>query len=720
LRWADSLALLHEYGPGWVIRRSAWEVALRGGLMARRLPARPAPGEPERDAAAWMPDGSPEVLHAAVLQGAERFFLPDGLDTLRERVADPRSVLARADDLLDGRMTLFAHRTWAVGHPPDWFRSPFTNVVWPDTGHWSSIDELSPERGDIKPIWEIARFGQAFLLARAFAVTGDAKYPETFFAQAEDWIATNPPETGPHWRCGQEASLRLLAWSFGLFAFARTAAAAPARVARLVESIHDHAHHIAAVHGYAVHCLRNNHAISEATALFTAGQVFPFFPESPRWRRAGLDSLVRETWQVYGDGAYVQHSPNYARMVAQLYTWTLALCGACGVSPPAELIRAARRLLRFLVGLQDRASGALPNYGANDGTLILPLSSCDYSDFRPALNALGALLGEGPLYGPGPWEEEAAWLAGRQGSAKAAVPGTPAAPGAPAVAAADRAPRLGDGGSAPAAFPEGGYYRLDGLNTHGVMRCGVYQHRPHQADMLHLDLWFHGCNVCADAGTYAYNAEPRWAGYFTGTACHNTVTVNDLDQMRRGERFLWHDWVAGHLLEHRVTPQGMVLRGRHDGYHPVDHTRSVAVHDGIWLVIDDLGGAVRDSEMRLHWLVPLETIATDERGAVIELPEPGWVPAATRSASRVALRLECGATGNPEGNWVRGNEQIPRGWHAPYYGEREPAWSYELVVMGRHARFVTLIGPQEAVERLLPLTLDKARELAEAWGLESR
>ena len=50
------------------------------------------------------------------------------------------------------------------------------------------------------------------------------------------------------------------------------AGATPARVARLVESIHDHARHIAAVHTYAVHCLRNNHAISEAVALFTAAR----------------------------------------------------------------------------------------------------------------------------------------------------------------------------------------------------------------------------------------------------------------------------------------------------------------------------------------------------------------------------------------------------------------------------------------------------------------
>ena len=78
MRWVDSLALLREHGPGWVIRRAAWEIALRGGLLARRLPARPAPGAPERRPPHWLPGGTPEALQAtlqAPLQEGDRLRL---------------------------------------------------------------------------------------------------------------------------------------------------------------------------------------------------------------------------------------------------------------------------------------------------------------------------------------------------------------------------------------------------------------------------------------------------------------------------------------------------------------------------------------------------------------------------------------------------------------------------------------------------------------------
>ncbi len=696
MRWADSLALLREYGPGWVTHRGAWELALRSGRIARRLPARPAPGTPGRSGAGWEWDSTRESLRGHLHTSARRFFVPGDPRTLRDRIDDPDDVVARADDVLRGRLVLFAHRAWDVGHPPDWFRSPLTGTRWPADVHWMKIDELSAERGDIKAIWEIARFGQTYLLARAFALTDDARYPEAFFVQAEDWIAANPPETGPHWRCGQEVSLRLLAWMFGLHAFLNTPVATNARLSRLIESIHDHARHIEAVHGFAVHSLRNNHAISEATALFTIGVQFPFLPDSARWRRAGRESLGREAWQVYADGSYVQHSSNYARLVAQLYAWVLALCATAEVEPPEELVAAARRLVHFLVGLQDRASGALPSYGPNDGTLLLPLASCAYADYRPALHALAALLGEGPLYGPGPWEEAAAWLNAPPVRARGPV-------GGPVAVEKDVAPGLMEGENAPVAFREGGYYRLDGRNTHAIIRCGAYEHRPHQADMLHLDVWFQGRNILVDAGTYLYNAGRAWMEHFTGTGSHNSVTVDGRDQMRRGERFLWHDWVAGHLDEHRVTPRGAVFRGHHDGYRPVRHTRCVIVRDDLWLVIDDLAGGGEEHTFRLHWLVADEVPERDDHGATL-LPGPAG-----------PLRLECRAVGDPAGNWERGNEQVPRGWWAPYYGERVPAWSYELVARGQQARFVTLIGPADAVRALLPLRPQDAKRLAREW-----
>jgi hypothetical protein len=340
--------------------------------------------------------------------------------------------------------------------------------------------------------------------------------------------------------------------------------------------------------------------------------------------------------------------------------------------------------LRFLVAMQDGTTGGLPNYGPNDGTLLLPLSACPYADYRPALSGLSVILGEGPPYGPGPWDEEAAWLAGPAGRE-----GLRRTPRAAADGGPDRAPVLPYEEAPPRAFPTGGYYRLDGPGTHGIIRCGVYKHRPHQADMLHLDVWVHGHNVLGDPGTCAYNAERRWVEYFAGAASHNTVTVDGRDPMRRGARFLWHDWVHGHVINWTPAGEGGLFRGFHDGYQPVRHTRTIELGDGLWRVIDDLEGGEREHEFRLHWLLPMAAVTPDDCGAQIRLPR-GRVP---------VLRLECRAQPTGWSDWSRGDVRIPRGWIARHYGDRSPAWSYAVTVRGTRVRFLTLLGREEAVRR---------------------
>ena len=61
-------------------------------------------------------------------------------------------------------------------------------------------------------------------------------------------------------------------------------------------------------------------------------------------------------------------------------------------------------------------------------------------------------------------------------------------------------------------------------------------------DQLHFDLWWHGLNITQDAGIYLYNGEPPWDNPLVSTRVHNTITVDGLDQMTRGGRFLTLDW----------------------------------------------------------------------------------------------------------------------------------------------------------------------------------
>ena len=48
-------------------------------------------------------------------------------------------------------------------------------------------------------------------------------------------------------------------------------------------------------------------------------------------------------------------------------------------------------------------------------------------------------------------------------------------------------------------------------------------------DMLHLDVWWRGCNVLVDGGSYLYNGPGVWHNHFQSANSHNTVVVDSRD-----------------------------------------------------------------------------------------------------------------------------------------------------------------------------------------------
>jgi len=64
---------------------------------------------------------------------------------------------------------------------------------------------------DIKYLWEPARFAFAFTLGRAYHLTQDNQYAESFWKQFESFTKNHPANLGPHWMNGQEVAIRLMA-----------------------------------------------------------------------------------------------------------------------------------------------------------------------------------------------------------------------------------------------------------------------------------------------------------------------------------------------------------------------------------------------------------------------------------------------------------------------------------------------------------------------------
>ena len=611
-------------------------------------------------------------------EGAPPFFFDPRLNVgsalLRGWDEGQESPSVRADALARGVLRYFGHADFDVGCPPEWHTNPWTGERVPADRHWTRIGDFA--HGDMKAVWEPGRFRFAYDLVRAFARDGDESRAELFWRLVEDWRDRNPPFRGPHWKCGQEVSLRVMAWCFGLYAFLGSRATSPERVADLAQMVAASGYRIEATLDYAL-SQRNNHGISEGVGLWTIGSLFPEFRRARRWAELGrkiLERLGRSL--IYDDGAFAQHSVNYHRLMLHAYVWTLRLGDILGRPFSPRLRERVRRAGEWLYQLQDGPTGRVPWYGHHDGALILPLDNCEDQDYRPVLQATHYLTEQRRLFGDGPWDEDLYWLFGRQ-----AVSAPAQARGAPTLRA-----------------DVGGYHTLRASSGFAFLRAATFRHRPAQADLLHLDLWWHGQNVALDAGTYSYNAPAPWDNALAGTSCHNTITVDGRDQMRRAGRFLWLPWARGAERVRRVSGRGRIAywEGAHDGYARLDppalHRRAVVrLGEEHWLVLDDVASR-GPHQYRLHWLLndwPWEWVAAPAATA-------GGGTFASLAVETPAGRygIQIGTTRGPAvGSLARAEAGSVRGWRSTAYLRREPALSLELIQESASSRFWTAFGP---------------------------
>jgi hypothetical protein len=658
------IPLLRTQGLGWISWRALYALALRSGYFKSPRSAGNDSGLALAESLQMNLQALPGFLQDRWVDVNREFPHSTVAMTQFGLVGSLESLLDRAERIARGQLFCLG-RERSMAQPDFWFRGDLEKMEWPHDVHWSSIPDLSERFGDIKEIWEPARFAFAFTLAQAFKARPDTRYATSFWAGVDGFIKKNPVGVGPHWRCGQEIALRTLAWCYGLSLFADQGDVQGGQLVGVVNCLWQGGRHIESVHWYAKRCIKNNHAISESVALITLGFMFPYLREAARWREKGLKWLPEElAWQIAPDGTYVQQSNNYARLVAQLLTWTICLLeGKADHARDLEALKAkARLLLGHLLAQMDPDTGHLPNFGSNDGALIFPWSSCEYRDFRPALHALSLATGGSGLPGTGPWEEEAFWFGLQR-------PETPAAQ--PHGEPADRADVK--------VFPNGGISILRSGQQKVLFRCGPNSSRPIQADMMQVDYWRGSCNILVDAGTYRYNTSPAFYDYFSGTTSHNTVMVDGKHQMRRGSRFLWLDWTQGKLETTEVEGDVVQASGHHDAYKPVRHTRTVRLEPEELCVRDSLDGGGKGHAFRLHWLLNDLPLQATSEGWEIELPDGEVLELVIKSSLDMEVEV------------VRDDRRTPLGIWSQNYGSLSPAVSIIVKAMGSSGDFWTTI-----------------------------
>ncbi len=526
----------------------------------------------EMQAERWGLLGSAMVPPPDLTQESRRWILA----TAR---VDAAPYLAAAERIAAGRFDVFALQDAALGSPPRWNRDPKTGVEAPLT-FGKLLDYRNPRRvGDIKYLWELNRHLHIVTLAQAYALSGDARYFGVIRRHLESWFDECPYGRGPNWSSALELGIRLINWSVAwqLLGGASSPVFQDGEGARFrqqwLDAVFQHAQF---VHGhFSLYSSANNHLIGEAAGLFVAALTWPHWPRARAWLTEAKAILERETlMQNAPDGVNREQAVSYQQFELDLLLLPLFAGRANGKKLSAAFESRIESMIEYFASIMD-AGGNIPMFGDSDDSLVVRLAQGgEFCRYRSLL-ATGAILFRRCDFKAkaGALDDKTRWLFGE---------------------GADAAFEQRDGGRIQLpvrrAFTHGGYYILGcDFETENEIRLvadagslGYQAIAAHgHADALAFTLSVGGKEFFIDPGTYTFHTQGAWRQYFRGTAAHNTVRVDGVDQSQSGGKFMWLRKASASCSLWRPSDERDVFEGWHDGYmrlaDPVMHRRRITL-----------------------------------------------------------------------------------------------------------------------------------------------
>ncbi|MDQ1619832.1 MAG: hypothetical protein QOE19_2401 [Actinomycetota bacterium] len=486
--------------------------------------------------------------------------------------------------------------------------------------------------------WRIewSKFYFGLDLAAAFSATGDESYLRAWLDLVTSWIAQVPVDHDPTDVIGRRLQNWVYAWQ--TFDSAPGAAPLPADFEHaLLTSIRDQLDYLQA------HLApERNHRTLELYAVLVVTLALPSLDPGCVHRDSALAALHENLLtDVRADGVHRERSTHYHSIALRSFLAARLNATMFGLEVPAGYDERLAAALRFAMHVH-RPDGEIP-----------ALSDSDSGSYLDLLVLGGQVLGEPELTYVG---------------------------------------TRGCRGIAPAArnvsFPEGGYHvQRSGWGDRGarmaderflVLGCGPLGDGGHgHYDALSVEAYAHGVPLVVDPGRYTYSeAAPNWRRWFKGTAAHNTVTVDGLDQTpyRRGKP---KGPVARGTLLARHSTQGLdLLYGevRSPAYDAVHRRAVMFVDDEYWLVFDQLRAATS------HEYVARWHLLAGEQPVVSSLP--GSRTAVTTPTMTLAAAGGAGA-------------RIESGWVSKRYGIKDAAPVIVVPLLDTtDADLVTLLHPR--------------------------
>ncbi len=186
------------------------------------------------------------------------------------------------------------------------------------------------------------------------------------------------------------------------------------------------------------------------------------------------------------------------------------------------------------------------------------------------------------------------------------------------------------------------------------------------ADALAFTLSLGGEELLIDPGTYAYHTQPEWRAYFRGTAAHNTVRIDGLDQSEPGGSFMWLRKARARCTAWMASDERDFFEGWHDGYlrlaDPVLHRRRLVLDKAAGsLVVEDYLEMSGEHEVEIffHGAPEAHALSTPDGARLVR-------------AGR-AIRIHWPDMPGGRGEALRARTAPIAGWVSRRFDRREPA-----------------------------------------------
>lgn len=527
-----------------------------------------------------------------------------------------------ADQAVEGIFTN-AGVTLNLGLQPDWCR-----------------DGLAGDK-EWRIEWVKAYFGLD--LAHCFAETGDTRYLLAWQQCLEGWLEQVP--------CGFDSSdvsaRRLQNWAYAWQRFAASPHfnGLPAELEqRLLRTIGADLDHLAANL-----TAERNHRTMELYTLFIVPLALTTLDPTGSRIRFALDELQQNlVTDIWPDGVHRECCSDYHMIALRTFLGVMANSAMFGLELPQGFRERVSLACDFAMHLQ-RPDGLTP-----------ALSDGDVGDYRPLLMLSADLL----------QRDDLRWVATR---------------GAEGTAPEQLQPSFGVGGYA---FQRSGWGASEipfANELYCVIDCGPLGDGGHgHYDCLSVEIAAGGQSLVVDPGRFTYADDPQeWRRWFKGTAGHNTVTVDGLDQTPyRRSRPIGPVAGAQLLSRHSLDGFDVVEAEVTSPVYSASHRRQVVFVDRkYWLIVDHLNDDTAHTyEQRWHLATEANgnthLAERDNRNLCMIATTPGMTMAfAAVSAGLFDVAIE-------------------PGWVSPTYGVKHPAPVLVASSAGHpRAIFVTVIAP---------------------------